>query len=521
MKDQEKNQFSIKKTKDGIDSAKNGNKNLAYEYFCDAIDLNPENPHPYFYLGNILMEKKIYIKAIENFEKAILLDKNNNEYKHKLAIAYAESKEFKKSIIILEGILKEDSKNLEILNNLGRLNKEISSYKTSIKYFERAILINHKFHKSYTELGILYGELGQIEQSIKAFKKALSIKKTYIDNKDLKEKELINNKSELATIYWNLSLSNLLSNNYNDGFKQYEYRIYKENPIRPHARPISERITNKISIQNKKKILLISEQGLGDTIQFVRYSKYLKNVGFDVTLCVLDKLHSLFKFSNVCNSIISQVDAEKVYDTPWASLLSLPNLLNISPQNVLVKDKYLSVPKDRIKKWERILKKDKKPIVGINWQGNPNVEKGNVKGRSIPLDEFKVLKSSSYKLLSLQKGYGLDDFEKCNFKEYFVNAQKDINNTLDFVDTAAIICCCDLVITSDSMNVHLSGSLGKETWLLLKHVPDWRWGTKSNFTHWYSSLKLYRQNSNCLWKDVFMVIANDLELRYSSNSCND
>ena len=63
MKDQEKNQFSIKKTKDGIDLAKNGNKNLAYEYFCDAIDLNPENPQPYFYLGNILMEKKIYIKA--------------------------------------------------------------------------------------------------------------------------------------------------------------------------------------------------------------------------------------------------------------------------------------------------------------------------------------------------------------------------------------------------------------------------------------------------------------------------
>ena len=130
------------------------------------------------------------------------------------------------------------------------------------------------------------------------------------------------------------------------------------------------------------------------------------------------------------------------------------------------------------------------------------------------------MKSSSYKLLSLQKGYGLDDLEKCTFKEYFVSAQKDINNTLDFIDTAAIISCCDLVITSDSMNAHLSGSLGKETWLLLKYVPDWRWGTKSNFTHWYDSLKLYRQNSNCLWKDVFKIVANDLELRYSSNKDN-
>ena len=173
----------------------------------------------------------------------------------------------------------------------------------------------------------------------------------------------------MATIYWNLSISTLLSNNYIDGFKQYEFRIYKKNPIRPHSRPISERITNKISFKNKKKILLVSEQGLGDTLQYMRYSKYLKNRGFEVILCALDKLHSLFKYSNVCDSLISQIDAEKVYDIPWSSLLSLPNLKHNS-NNVLVSDKYLSVPKERIMKWERILKKDKKPIIGINWQGN-------------------------------------------------------------------------------------------------------------------------------------------------------
>ena len=516
----EKNQLSNQKNKEGVDLANNGNKDLAYEYFCDAINLNPEYPVPYFNLGNIFMERKLYIKAIENFKKSILLDKNNDKYKFRLGIAYAESQEFKKSIKIFEEILKEDSMNLEILNNLGRLNKEISDFDTSIKYFKKAISINCNFLKPYIELGILYGEKGQIEKSIKLLNKALSIKKKFIEKQDLKGKELINNKSELASIYWNLSLSTLLSNNYSDGFKQYEFRIYKEEPIRTHARPLSERITSKISLKNNKKILLVSEQGLGDSIQFVRYSKYLKNVGFEVTLCVLDKLHSLFEYSNVCNSLISQVDAEKVYDLAWSPLLSLPNLLDITPNNVLVKDKYLSVPKERIQKWERILKKDTKPIVGINWQGNPNAEKGGVKGRSIPLDEFEILKSSSYKLLSLQKGYGLDDYEKCNFKEYFVDVQKDINNTLDFLDTAAIISCCDLVITSDSMNAHLSGSLGKETWLLLKHVPDWRWGMKSNFTHWYNSLKLYRQNSNCLWKDVFRVISDDLELRFSSNKNN-
>ena len=520
MKYQEKNQLCIKKTEEGVGLVKNGNKDLAYEFFCDAINLNPKYSPPYFYLGDIFMEKKIYIKAIENFEKSIMLDKLNNQYKFRLGVAYAESKEFKKSIKIFEEILKEDSMNLEILNNLGRLSKEILDFRTSIKYFKKAISINSNFYKPYIELGILYGEQGQVEKSIRLLNKALNIKKFFILKKDFKGKELINHKSELATIYWNLSISTLLSNNYIDGFKQYEFRLFKKDPIRPHARPISERIKERISLKNKKKIILVSEQGLGDTIQFVRYSKYLKDRGFEVILCALDKLHSLFKYSNVCDSLISQIDAEKVYDIPWAPLLSLPNLLNITTKNIIVEDKYLSVPKERIKKWERILKKDKKPLIGINWQGNPNIEKGNFKGRSIPLDEFKLLKSSSYKFLSLQKGYGLDDFEKCTFKEYFVSAQKEVNNTLDFLDTAAIICCCDLVITSDSMNAHLAGSLGKETWLLLKHVPDWRWGMKSKFTHWYKSLKLYRQNSNCLWKDVLKVISNDLKLRYSSNKNN-
>ena len=520
MKQKDRYQLSIQKNREGIVFIKNGEKDIAYEYFCEAINLNPKYPPPYFNLGNILMEKKLYKKAIENYIKSNTLDKKNNQYKFKLGLAYAESGEFINSIKVFEELLNEEDDNLEILNNLGRLNKEITAFTTSIKYFKKAISLNGNFHKPYVELGILYAEQGHLEKSIRFLNKALNIKKEFIEKKDLKGKELIKNKSELATIYWNLSLSNLLSNNYSVGFKQYEFRICKEYPITPHARPISERITKKISLKNKKKILLVSEQGLGDTIQFVRYSQYLKNSGFEVTLCALDKLHSLFKYSNICDNLISQIDAEKVYDLPWAPLLSLPNLLNITPENVLVRDRYLSVPNERIKKWERILKKEKKPIIGINWQGNPNAEKGSVKGRSIPFHEFELLKSSSYKLLSLQKGYGLDDLEKCTFKEYFVAAQKDINNTLDFIDTAAIISCCDLVITSDSMNAHLSGSLGKETWLLLKYVPDWRWGTKFNFSHWYDSFKLYRQNSNCSWKDVFSVVASDLELRYSVNKYN-
>ena len=108
----------------------------------------------------------------------------------------------------------------------------------------------------------------------------------------------------------------------------------------------------------------------------------------------------------------------------------------------------------------------------------------------------------------------MDQLDKCSFKEYFIEKQEVVNKTLDFLDSAAIISCCDLVITSDSMNAHLSGSIGKKTWLLLKYVPDWRWGMEANSSHWYKSLKLYRQKSNKNWKDVFEIITKDLELMY-------
>ena len=516
MKQEDKHYLSIQKNREGIDFVKSGEKDIAYEYFCDAINLNPEYPPSYFNLGNILMEKKLYKKAIENYEKSNALDLKNNRYKFKLGVAYAESGEFKKSIKVFEKILNEENNNLEIMNNLGRLHKEINEYDTSIQYFEKAISIKYDFHKPYVELGILYGEIGELERSIHFLRKGLEIKKSFIKNEKLDSKKLIENKLDLASIYWNLSLSNLISGDYNNGFKNYEYRMYRSDPIMPHARPISQRITDKLSIKERTKILLISEQGLGDTIQFIRYSLYLKQIGFKVTLCCLKKLHSLVEFSNICDYLISPNDAVKIYDVPWVPLLSLPKLLKINSDNVLINDKYLDIPKNRIQYWKKIIKKDNKPLIGINWQGNPNAEKGKVKGRSITLEEFSVLKSSEYKFVSLQKGFGMDQLDKCSFKEYFIDKQEVVNKTLDFLDSAAIISCCDLVITSDSMNAHLSGSIGKETWLLLKYVPDWRWGMEKDSSHWYKSLKLYRQKSNNKWKDIFEIIAKDLKLIYPS-----
>ena len=105
---------------------------------------------------------------------------------------------------------------------------------------------------------------------------------------------------------------------------------------------------------------------------------------------------------------------------------------------------------------------------------------------------------------------------ECKFRDKFVSCQKDIDNIWDFSETAAIISKCNLVITSDTSVAHLSGALGKETWVLLQKIPDWRWGINSKETFWYPSVKLFRQNINNSWKEVMKNVEINL-IQYLSD----
>ena len=101
--------------------------------------------------------------------------------------------------------------------------------------------------------------------------------------------------------------------------------------------------------------------------------------------------------------------------------------------------------------------------------------------------------------------------QRCSFKDKFVNCQNEINNIWDFQETAAIIANCDLIITSDTAIAHLAGGMGKETWVLLKNLPEWRWGKQGNKTFWYSSMRLFRQKESYNWKEVFYRVSLALD----------
>ena len=122
-----------------------------------------------------------------------------------------------------------------------------------------------------------------------------------------------------------------------------------------------------------------------------------------------------------------------------------------------------------------------------------------------------IIENIDASFLSLQKGFGFEQLTDCRFLDRFVDCQEEINQTWDFVENAAIIMNCDLIITTDTCVAHLAGGLGQPTWLLLHKVPDWRWGMEGKTTFWYPSMRLFRQRERGNWQEVMDRVAMALE----------
>jgi hypothetical protein len=310
----------------------------------------------------------------------------------------------------------------------------------------------------------------------------------------------------------------LIRGDYESGWKKYERRLNCQDRKVLNAKPSCHKLQGD-EISKDSRLLVVSEQGLGDTLQFMRYALALQNQGISILLCAPAKLHDLIQVSGFEQSLLTPKQANQVSEGSWIPLLSVPRYLEVSPENPLITEPYIKTTTELTSKWQKILATEQQPIIGINWQGNPDQETTNSIGRSLPLRTFSlVAKRTKVSLLSLQKGFGSEQLDTCSFKDRFVSCQDQINDTWDFLETAAIIANCDLVITSDTSVAHLAGGMGKTTWLLLKKVPDWRWGLDGDTTFWYPSMRLFRQRERGNWNEVMERVAEALQEHFGNGS---
>jgi hypothetical protein len=267
-----------------------------------------------------------------------------------------------------------------------------------------------------------------------------------------------------------------------------------------------------------RSIVVYSEQGLGDAIQFARFLPRLATMGAKLTFLCHPNLVRLFRPFAAAMEVTAFSHAERRFDFQCA-LMSLAERFAIRLDDLPGPIPYLFPESALVGQW-RTRVGDQGFRIGICWQGNPL---GKIdKGRSIPLAKYRPLAAvPGVRLISLQKTHGLDQLAHVP-----AGMKVETLGTFDegadaFIDTAAIMQNLDLVITSDTASAHLAGALGRPVWVAVKHMPDWRWMLERGDSPWYPTMRLFRQPARDDWDSVFAAMADALRRKILNQHDNN
>jgi hypothetical protein len=337
-------------------------------------------------------------------------------------------------------------------------------------------------------LGNVLRDQGHLTEAEACYREALRLNPDYADG------------------HFNLSLLWLLQGNFALGWREYEWRRHAQDNFRFAPPPP----TWDGSALGGRTILLQSEQGSGDTFQFVRYTRLVKEKGGRVLLQCPPELAGVLAGCPGVDQWIRAAAAPSACHVT-APLLSLPMLCGTTLETIPAGVPYLAADRARVDHWRACLAAIPGFKVGICWQGNPMFK--NDRQRSVSLAQFAPLAElSGVHLVALQRGAGREQIAQHGQHLRIVDLPGRSEDPAEgWLDTAALIKAVDLVISTDNGVVHLAGALGAPIWVALHFVPDWRWFVNREDSPWYPTMRLFRQRRPGDWTDVFQRLA--LELR--------
>jgi tetratricopeptide (TPR) repeat protein len=309
-------------------------------------------------------------------------------------------------------------------------------------------------------------------------------------------------------VLFTTSLIELLHGRWQPGWKNYDSRLNVQDVVRPlpYPRWTGETLTDEL-------LVLVTEQGSGDAIQFVRFVRELAGRVRRIALLTTETLKPLLSTVGGLEAVVTDIEALKTLgEVRWLPLASIAGVLGLTVEAVPARVPYLAPDATRVSALaDRIGRQGFK--IGVAWQGNPGFR--HDRGRSIPLAAFAPLAElAGVRLFSLQKAPGAEQIAAASFGRQ-IEQPLDANDRRDdaLLDTAALIANLDLVVTSDSMIAHLAGALGRPVWVALRHIPDWRWLLDREDSPWYPTMRLFRQAQEGDWGAVFDRIAEAVRER--------
>ncbi len=467
----------------GIILHQSGQAAAAIEMLQRAVAANPGIPLYYSNLGEMLRLSGRFDEAVAAGERAVSLHPGYSHALNNLGIAHYDRREYEKAAEYYRRALARDPTFAEAHNNLGNAYRALHKLDESIACFDRALRLKPNYVDAVANQASALHLIGRIDDSIAAYRRAIAMQPMH------------------ANAHSGVGLLYLMNGDFAEGWYEYEWRLRSSEATAP---TLPGAVWGGESLQGRK-ILVYSEQGLGDALQFCRYLPLLRDRGATVFLRVPPALKTLIGESMPWLEIASDMKAPlPPYDCHCA-LLSLPHRFETRMETIPATVPYLRAPEATLRRWaERIPATPGELKVGIVWAGNKlHVNDLN---RSIPLARWApLLGVEGVRFFSLQVG------ETARQVDDWSGKVTDLSPALtDYAETAAAVEQLDLVISVDTSVVHVAGALARPTWVLVPWVPDWRWLRDREDNPWYPTIRLFRQAEPYHWDPVLQRVAQEL-----------
>ena len=524
-----------------------GNLDLAIKLLEEATVVQPDFFVPFVNLGNVLQEAGQLEEAVQAFQKAVDLNPEHPETANNLASALNELGRHEDAATACKIALAAKGSFAEAHNNLGNALAALNRPKEAVESYQKALAFKPAFGDAHFNLGktllkmgdkeaaaeslrlavSLDGEnalkhfnlgnglmaLDRYEEAGAAFREAIRLEPDnadalgnlgaslqslgQLDDSVAAFRQAIDRQPDSADLHWNLSLALLQRGDYEEGWREFEWRW--DNPaFTSPSRQFPQPQWSGEDIKGKT-ILLHAEQGLGDTLQFIRYAPLVAARGAKVILECRPPLTRLSAETDGVDQVISLGEDLPDFDC-HIPLMSLPLVFETTVDTIPADVPYLTAPPAAITDAEGLK-------IGIVWGGSPTHI--NDHNRSCDVSLFAPLFDiPGTTFFSLQADARATDLHALDLPSNVIDLTGDLQ---DFADTATAVAALDLVISVDTAVLHLAGALAKPAWGLIPFAPSYLWMNDRDDSPWYPTVRLFRQTLVHDWDSVFEQVASDLK----------
>jgi len=464
---------------------KTGKIEEATRYCRKATTLNPHNAFAWLDLGGTLAIQGKTEEALQAYRMAVKIKPDLSHAEYNIGLLLGEQRNYQMAIGHYRRAVELQPDHAGAWNNLSSALRITGQYEEAIGCCKKALQLNPVFENAHMNIGLTLQEQGRLEHVLPHYERALELAPDY------------------AGAHFNRAVWYLLQGNFARGWEEFEWR-WQLDDLKRYQRRFTQPEWDGTP-GDGRTILVYTEQGLGDTFQFIRYVPLLAQKGFSVIIQCDLRVREILAGITGAAQIIAFDESPPPFDV-YAALMSLPRLFGTELASIPAQVPYLHADTEHVEHWKSRIGETDGLKVGICWRGNPDHR--NDINRSIDVGYFAgVARLPGIRLFSIQKPLSEQDASNLPGSGAIVELGSQLDSGPDkFLDTAAVMQHLDLVITVDTSVAHIAGALARPVWLLLPYVPDWRWMLKCEDSPWYPTMRLFRQQTFGDWSSVFVQV---------------